>query len=169
MSKDRPIEVIARGVLLLQHHVLLCRSLRDGHAYLPGGHVERGESAATALAREFLEETGLHVRVGPLLLIHEHGFTQRDKPRHELLLMFHVEHSTFGQPSQARLPAAVQLPAHLPPVPSLEPEIEFLWAPVATLHLPDAPDLRPAEHAAWLASLSGVQPPAAPHRVSGLD
>lgn len=34
---------------------------------LPGGHIETGESAAEAAAREVLEETGLVVDVGELL------------------------------------------------------------------------------------------------------
>ena len=38
-----------------------------GHWSLPGGMVEVGETLATALTREMLEETGLAVEVGPVI------------------------------------------------------------------------------------------------------
>ncbi len=36
---------------------------------IPSGYVERGETLEGALVREFEEETGVAVRVGPLLLV----------------------------------------------------------------------------------------------------
>ncbi len=39
---------------------------------LPGGRVERGETPHAAAARETLEETGLQVRVGRLVLVDAH-------------------------------------------------------------------------------------------------
>lgn len=53
----------------------------------PGGHLEYGESIEGALQREFREETGLHIRVGPLLYVAEliaHDF-------HYVLLDYAVE------------------------------------------------------------------------------
>src|SRR5207244_2488189 len=88
---DLDIEFIARGLCIRNERVLLCKSIKDNYLYLPGGHVDFGESAPTALAREFMEETGTAVQVGPLALIHEHLFRQSGRLRHELNLVFHVE------------------------------------------------------------------------------
>lgn len=42
-----------------------------GYWSIPGGKVAHGESLAEAVEREMLEETGLRVRVGPLVEIYE--------------------------------------------------------------------------------------------------
>lgn len=67
---------LAVGAVCLQDGRLLL--IQRAHApgagrwSLPGGRVERGEHLAIALAREVLEETGLHVRVAELC-----GFAER--------------------------------------------------------------------------------------------
>ncbi len=92
------IEVIARGLVIHRGHVLLCRNVAKGYHYLPGGHVERGESSRAALERELEEEAGISVTAGPLLLILENGFEDaaRGKDLHEINLVFHVEHRLDG-------------------------------------------------------------------------
>lgn len=86
------IEIVSRGVLIAEGCVLLCRNKKHGHSYLPGGHVDPFETASHALAREMIEEAALPIRVGGLLLVSENSFVQNGKPRHEINLVFHVEH-----------------------------------------------------------------------------
>lgn len=54
----------------------------------PGGGIEFGEDARASLAREFLEETGLTVDVGPFLFACE----LVKPPLHAVELFFHVIH-----------------------------------------------------------------------------
>lgn len=126
---QKSIEVIARALLVSDGRVLLCRDVEHGHWYLPGGHVEPGEPAAAAVARELSEECGITIDVGPCVLIHEHLFDQRGRPRHEYSLVFHVER-----------------PPHEPIV-SREPAIEFAWHSAEELA---RLDLKPSAHRDWL-------------------
>ncbi len=114
MTEGLEVEVIARGLAIRGNTVLLCKNLKHGYHYLPGGHVEFGETSPTALAREFQEEAGIAVSVGSLAHIHEHIFRQGRRVRHELNLMFHVE----------------QLPEQ---VTSQESKIAFEWADLSTI------------------------------------
>lgn len=140
MASHSSIEFIARGLITSEGAVLLCRAVKAGYAYLPGGHIELGESAANALARELEEEAGIKCEVGPLLLVTEERFEQKGKQRHEVNLVFHVEHamSAGGEALHREAPVA-----------SLEPQIAFDWIDLAAA---TDTDIRPASTQAWLAS-----------------
>ncbi|MGI6749640.1 MAG: NUDIX domain-containing protein [Atribacter sp.] len=45
---ENPVELIVRGVCVLDGMVLLCRNRKAGNVYLPGGHLEPGEGLAQA-------------------------------------------------------------------------------------------------------------------------
>jgi ADP-ribose pyrophosphatase YjhB (NUDIX family) len=56
------------GVLVRNGKVLVNRAVYRSRFTIPSGYVDAGESLATALIREFEEETGLEVRVGRMIL-----------------------------------------------------------------------------------------------------
>ena len=159
-TSDRPqpkkIETIARGVVACGSKILLCRDRDKGYLYTPGGHVEPGELAAEALARELHEEAGLErLSIGNCALVFEQRFTQNGKARHEISLVFHVEHAVL--PDGTPLPLG-PVAAQVQDVPSLESHIEFVWIELAAL--PEV-DLRPLSMKAWLMSGdSGLDRPA---------
>lgn len=126
------IEVIARGITINgRGEVLLCRNVDKGYYYLPGGHIEFGETAEEALAREYLEETGVRVTVGDFAGASQNEFKVKGKQTHEVNLMFHVKLPRGGR------------------VRSVEDWIAFDWVSVSSLF---KADVRPASVAKWLAT-----------------
>lgn len=80
----------AAGVAIAEGCVLLHQMAGDTFWTLPGGRPEAMETAAAAVQREMLEETGFHVRVGRALCVVENFFTFQATPYHELLLGFEM-------------------------------------------------------------------------------
>ena len=119
MHKDRrEIELIARGVLVADNNLLLCHTRGAWNTYLPGGHIEHGESAPVALAREIDEEMGWQVDVESFLGAVEHAYERDGSRICEINLVFSM-----------RTPQAD--PERQPP--SCEDYIEFQWQPLDEL------------------------------------
>ena len=108
------IETIARGVCAADGKVLLCKAKGGKSTYLPGGHIEFGETAAEALVREMKEETGLDVRVGRFLGVQENSFLQHGEKHCEINLVYEMS----LLPGRGGADAAVD---------AVEPWIEFEW------------------------------------------
>ncbi len=118
------IETIARGICIKDGKILLCRAKGGSSTYLPGGHIEFGETGRVALVREMQEETGLAARAGAFRGCLENQFIQHGKPHAEINLIYDLEVD----------PEAT--------VRAVEDWIEFEWCPLAEL---DKANLLPAE------------------------
>lgn len=85
---EQHIETIARGVCVKDGKVLLCHPKDRSYAYLPGGHIEFGETGREALVREMKEETGLDATAGNLLGVVESQFVQKGERHCEINLIY---------------------------------------------------------------------------------
>jgi ADP-ribose pyrophosphatase YjhB (NUDIX family) len=112
------VEIIARGMCIQEGQLLLCRTEGAENTYLPGGHVEFGESAKTALIREISEEMGRESKVAALLGVVEHTFEQQGETHCEINLVFalEIEGLSSGQAPE-----------------SCEAHIAFLWGDMKEL------------------------------------
>lgn len=114
MNKN-PIELIVRGVCIREGMLLLCRNRKVGNVFLPGGHIEPGESAVDALKREIMEEMALTCTPDRFLGVAESRFVQKGEEVCELNLVFlaRIAWGTVSTPPQ-----------------SVEEHLEFFWCPL---------------------------------------
>lgn len=85
------IETIARGVAVRDGKILLCKAKGGSSTYLPGGHIELGETGREALVREIKEETGLNSTTGRFLGVVENSFVQKGKKHSEINLVYELD------------------------------------------------------------------------------
>lgn len=122
MSDQNNIHVVTRAVIIDQDHILLCKTtdLHNNFYFLPGGHIEYGESAKEALLRELIEETGAACNIKRFLGCFEHISRADNKGIHNHEYNFIFEASsdslTIGNA-----------------IPQLEEHIELLWIPLSSI------------------------------------
>lgn len=119
-----PINLIVRALVLNSGHILLVKpSSSNGDfsqelCFLPGGHVEHGESATNALRRELNEELGLDCDIEECVGSLECTWDRKGSLYHELNLIFFSNHPSLD----------VNKIPH-----SQERHIQFFWHPVNAL------------------------------------
>ena len=118
------VETIARGVAVRDGKVLLCRAKGGQSTYLPGGHIEFGETGREALIREVKEELGTDSTAGEFLGVVENSFDQHGKRHCEINLVYRLDLASDATESQedwisfewcalAELPKANLLPREM--------------------------------------------------------
>jgi ADP-ribose pyrophosphatase YjhB (NUDIX family) len=91
MMSTAPIQLLARGLLIDQGKILICQNKQHSYCYLPGGHIELGESAKQALVREIKEELNVSVTIGNFIGAVENKWVSNTHLTHEISFVFHVQ------------------------------------------------------------------------------
>lgn len=86
-----PIEIILRAIIVANDKILLCASNDQPPIYyLPGGHLDPGETLEAGLKREIMEEAGVKVRAFKFLGLFENFFRWRGEDHHEINFLYQV-------------------------------------------------------------------------------
>lgn len=81
---------LARGIFIKDKKVLLAHAKGYTNTFLPGGHIEFGESAKDALVREIEEELGITSTVVDFLGLVEHKWEKKGILHCEINQIFEV-------------------------------------------------------------------------------
>lgn len=109
---QNPFHHLARGIFIRDNKVLLAQAVGYTNTFLPGGHIEFGESAKDALIREIEEELGIRCTVGSLLGLVEHKWEKQGILHCEINQVFKVESEELKTDYNPR---------------SSEAHLEFFW------------------------------------------
>lgn len=120
-----PIHCLSRAVIIDHGHLLVASNPRapGSYVYLPGGHIEEGESAEAALKREMIEETTLTFQIERFLGVLEYSFV----PNNSLKICHTHEYNFCFLASCSSLKDL-----QLPPEPEKD-NVRFHWIPLSDL------------------------------------
>ncbi|MDH5162071.1 NUDIX domain-containing protein [Heyndrickxia oleronia] len=115
---QNPFHHLARAVFINENKILLAQAKGYTNTFLPGGHVEFGESAKETLKREIQEEMGIDCAPDHFLGLIEHKWEKKGILHCEINQLFEVRSS--------------ELSLDINP-PSCEPHISFFWCNIEEL------------------------------------
>jgi 8-oxo-dGTP diphosphatase len=87
---EKPFHHLARGIFIRGNKLLVAHAIGHRNTFLPGGHIEFGESAKDALIREVQEELGINCTVGNFLGLVEHRWIKQGTLNCEVNQVFEV-------------------------------------------------------------------------------
>lgn len=88
---SQQLELIVRALIIKNRKILVCRTNGRGYYFLPGGHVEFGESMQEALRRELYEEMEAKAVRSQFIGGFENLFEQEGEKKHEVCFVFQVD------------------------------------------------------------------------------
>jgi ADP-ribose pyrophosphatase YjhB (NUDIX family) len=119
MKNEKKIHLRARAVIYKQGMLLLAHDYKMQWNYLPGGHIELGESAESALIREIQEEIDVACSIKRFLGCFEFSWKEKSGALdQEINFVFLVDSEELSI-------------EHAPE--SKEPKMRFFWCPLDEL------------------------------------
>jgi 8-oxo-dGTP diphosphatase len=115
---QKPFHHLSRGIIIKENKILVAKANIYPNTFLPGGHIEFGESAKDALIREIEEELGIKCSVIHFLGLVEHRWEKKGILNYEINQVFEVMSN--------------ELHPHYNPK-SRETHLEFFWCDVSDL------------------------------------
>ena len=94
IKKNKSLEMIARVIIKRSSKILLCKNIERGIYYLPGGHVEFGDSLEKTIYKEMNEELGFKKTDITNISFKSHleqVFMQEGEKHHELNMIYTAE------------------------------------------------------------------------------
>jgi 8-oxo-dGTP diphosphatase len=88
-------------VIVADGKLLACRDAKKEYWYLPGGHLEFGETLDQALRREIKEEINQEVESSSFMTVLENNYSDHNGKHHELNLIYNTELRSDG-PNEIR-------------------------------------------------------------------
>jgi len=124
MINNHTIHVLSRAVIIDQQYILLCKTLDlpISFYFLPGGHIEHGESAESAVIREVFEESGSQCVIKRFLGCLEYSF----EPGHSSICHNHEYNFIFEAKSDSL--------KHNTLIPQREDHIQLMWVPLLSIN-----------------------------------
>lgn len=109
---------LSRGVLIRNGKLLVAHAIGQNNTFLPGGHIEFGESAKVTLIREWKEELGIDCTITKFLGVVEHKWMAKGILQCEVDQLFEVNCDALQDDQNPK---------------SQEDHIEFFWLDVEKL------------------------------------
>ncbi len=88
---EKCFEIIARVLVVKNGKILVCQAKERDYYFLPGGHVEIGETSKEAIKREMKEERGSRLEDVSFIGVVENVFEERSKEHYEINIVFRAE------------------------------------------------------------------------------
>ncbi len=99
---EKSFEVIARALVVKDGKILVCRAKSKGYYFLPGGHVEAGETSKEAIIREMEEERGSQLENISFIGVVENIFPENGKERYEINIVFAARENISGSETKTK-------------------------------------------------------------------
>jgi len=90
-NKEEKFEIIVRALIQYNGKILVCRNKEKNYYFLPGGHIDFGESAESALSRELKEELDVSLKKYSFIGVVENVYSEDNQKHHEINLVFEVK------------------------------------------------------------------------------